>query len=484
MNTLRQPSVLPRCITFLITAMILLGCSSAFAQGLRYDNHREIRVPDYATLRLGPFYSSWVFSVSTGYRYVDTTGSGTDFVFANGRGRFRKDGGDFPVIATLGTRNYIVLTPHMDLDLSLGFRYEYYPLDTQDDEFRIYLPEEGVSATLSFEFWPTDCLRTRLYDTFLWRKDYLDTRGVEDQYGGTEFEFISNTVGVEGDLLLSRKDNLGFGVSRYDLWPLDDKDDRRATAVHSGHLLYEHELSEPVLIGLRGDVAHHEYTQTNRPTLLLHSYRVFTSAALTERTHAAAFVGYGFAEDLDEGDRTNKTSTTTAIYGAELHTQLSPSLGHGVVYEHGLRSGYDVSSEEFDALSYRIGWQGELAKAGGSTRYALVDPSDRGFNDYSDWTSEVHASYPLLAFLELLAMGRYSIRSNGDLAAGVDAAVVDPEFRGDYTTWAARLSTEVALSEHLTFVTYVEHIDRDADEDNLDYTRDIFAALLTYTRAL
>ena len=143
--------------------LLAMSLSSAvWAQNLRYDNHREVAVPEYATIQLGPFHSSWAISLSTGYRYVETGGTGTDYIFSGSRGRLKEDGGDIPIILGLDTRNYLVIGPHTDLDLSVSFRYEYYTMDTQESEFRIHLPGEGINATLSMEMAPTPYFRATL----------------------------------------------------------------------------------------------------------------------------------------------------------------------------------------------------------------------------------------------------------------------------------------------------------------------------------
>ena len=63
----------------------------------------------------------------------------------------------------------------------------------------------------------------------------------------------------------------------------------------------------------------------------------------------------------------------------------------------------------------------------------------------------------------------------------VDGVVSDGEV--DYEEWVNRIGTGYQLTRSIDFSTYVEHADRDSDDDSLDFERDTFEALLTYTRA-
>jgi hypothetical protein len=54
----------------MVVAGLLLGWGSqARAQTLRFDDYRERKVPEYATIKLGPFYSDVVLNQSIGWRY-------------------------------------------------------------------------------------------------------------------------------------------------------------------------------------------------------------------------------------------------------------------------------------------------------------------------------------------------------------------------------------------------------------------------------
>ncbi len=472
MVDLRLKTVARMC---LLTAFL---CTFANAQNLRYDNHREVAIPEYATIQLGPFHSSWAFLLTTGYRYVDTTGAGTDFLFGGSRGRLKKDGSDWPIIVDLDTRNYLVIGPHTDLDVSVGLRYEYYPLDTQESEFRVFLPGEGIGANLSMEVSPVPYLRMRLWDGFAWQTDYLDTRGIEDRYGGQRFENISNTIGLDGDLLVADRHNLGFGASRADRWALDDEWDAQTRVTHSGYLLYEYELAEYVIMGLHGGLDHIDYPESDRPTTLINNYRVTLDTRLTERTSARVFGGYAVGTILGGGNTIEEINTT--IYGAGLETRLSENLRHGVSFAQGLRGGYTTSFEEFDLFTYDIRWTGDLSRWHLYTGWQKRDPSATNANGYVDWTSGLLCEVPIMPAVSLVGSARYGERSNDDDIV----SPADPELSGDYDTLAFKFGPVVRLTDELKLTAFAEHIERDGDNDELDYTRDIVSVLLTYRHEL
>ncbi len=461
-----------------VPALLFLACllaAPAAAQNLRYDNRREVRVPDDATLRLGPFYSTWVVSLTAGYRYVNTTGSGEDFLFGSSRGALKEDGSDIPLILAFVTRNYLIITPRMDLDVSLGAAYEYYPLGTQDDQFRLFLPDEGLNASLSLGFEPRPYLRGEVYDRFSWRTDYLDTRGMEDRYGGQEFEVFENTVGVELDLLVASSQMLGFGVSRHDRLPLEDGWEEQERVVHAGHLLYEWKPVDYAVVGARAGVSNTDYPATNRSAVLLQEYTLYTEIQATDRSRVRAFAGYALA-DLSADDDREVPDVSTVVYGGALETELRRDLSHSLSGAHGLRTGYNTAAETFDELQYRIRWSGERTGVEAFTAYRITDPSRSTLNSYTDWTSGVALSRELRPYLTLSASTRYAVRDNEE-TANTD---LDPEYRADYETWASRLGLTTRLADELSLLTYVEHVERYSDDPDLEYTRDVLAALLTY----
>jgi|APSaa5957512622_1039677.scaffolds.fasta_scaffold08192_2 hypothetical protein len=464
-----------RVAVFVLTTAL---SSAVWAQNLRYDNHREVAVPEYATIQFGPFHSSWATLLTVGYRHVETSGAGTDFLFSGSRGRLKKDGDDLPIIFGLDTRNYLVIGPHTDLDVSVSFRYEYYPLDTQEDAFRVFLPGEGINANLSMEFAPALYFRMRVWDAFAWSTDYIDTRGLDDRNGGRRFQSIVNRFGIDGDILLARRQNLGFGAARHDTWPQDDGWEEQEIVAHLAYALYEYQVAEYATMGVRAGLGHTDYAATNRASSLFTDYKAMLATRLTEQSTLDIFGGYAIG--TIEGSANEAEETSTVIYGAGMRTELSPTLNHGLVYTHGMREGYNASFDEFDQLRYDIHWTGDFWSWSAYTGLMTSDPSATNVTGYTDWTSGLTGEIPLLPYLSLLTSALYSERSND---AGDDPAA-DPELRGDYNTLALRVGTELRLDEEWNLTASVEHIERDGDDDALDYTRDIYSIFLTYRHEL
>jgi len=65
--------------------VLFMATSSAKAQTLRFDEFRAVQEPDNANIRLGPFYSDWSIALSAGYRYVRSSGAGSDLLYADQR---------------------------------------------------------------------------------------------------------------------------------------------------------------------------------------------------------------------------------------------------------------------------------------------------------------------------------------------------------------------------------------------------------------
>ena len=184
-----------------LLGLLLIWVPSAqlLAQDLSYDNRRDVEIPDHSTLRIGPFYSTVRLTESVGYRYTTSSGAGADLLIDNRRGEVRSDGSDFPIVSRLDFRNYLVISRHTDLDLSLRVTYRYFPLNTQEDDFNVSLPEEGVGANVSSQFRLTPHLIGSVFDRFLWTTDFVDDRGLSDRSGGRRYERIENTAGVDFD---------------------------------------------------------------------------------------------------------------------------------------------------------------------------------------------------------------------------------------------------------------------------------------------
>jgi|GEM_PF-1074204 len=458
--------------------------------------------PDYATLRLGPFFSSWYFTQQAGYRYVRTKGTGVDFLTRRRRAVFKKDGSEFPLISTFDTRNYLLITRNMDLDLSVSARYAHYPLDTQEDEFYVQMAEEGVFGNISFAVDLTPYVRAIAYDALVWRTDYVDTRGMIDEYGGRKYEYFQNTVGLNLDWQFAKnKDILGM-LSREDFIPRSDefKDQERTTYRES--LQYEQTIFADNLIGgARVTWSQNYYDATNRPDSSLEEYlaylRYYLGKAgepgarlrLTEASSIEAGLGYsgGFTYGAEEGIR--RGDVEEKIHGRRhsaqgglvgyvgLTTQIRRDLVHNLRHAKGVRAGFNSAFELYDEYSYRITWRGDVTTVSAYSIYTSVKPSWEAVNEYSTWASGLDTSYPLTRYIRLFFTTAYTEHNNKGVTKG---PLVEEEWQYDYATWISRLGTAFTIRPNLDFVTYGEHMVRWSDADDLEFTRDIFEAMLIY----
>jgi hypothetical protein len=453
------------------------AAGAAFGQNLRYDNYREVAVPEYATLRLGPFYSTARFSLSAGYRYVETDGTGTDFLFGNERGKIKEDGSDLPVIAWLDLRNYLVLSRRADLDVSVTLGYELYPLDTQEDGFFLYPPEEGISGTLTSELDLSRSVKARLHDTLLYRTDYIDERGLADEYGGEEYERFENTVGVDFDWLAAKDHNLGLSLSRTDVVPREDAFARQERVSYQEGVLYERRLNPQWMAGVRADFGQNAYPATNRSDTYSEQVAAYTELEITRRSRIGGSLGYATGT-IDDPVGDADDTFDTVIGGAYIESQLSKALKHALAFTRSQAVGFETAFENSSALTYGLEWSGRFSAAKVYTGYADVEVSD-GRGDYSDWVTGVAVEHPLAAFLVLELSTAYAVRDNTPPSDPAGLAITEVD---DYDTWSSRIGTAFGLTRDVAFKTYAQHIERFSDNPELEYERNLLSAMFTYTR--
>jgi hypothetical protein len=502
-----------------LAAVVLLATAArSLGQALRYDYHQELTgsiryrdprdydapvrrlpvqrtPPDYATLRIGPFYSTAVFTQTAGYRYVRTEGDGANYLYGNRRGRYRKDGSEFPLISRLDLRNYLLITENMDLDVSVSAVYEQYPLNTQEDDFYIDLVDEGLFANISFTFDITPYLFATLYERFTYRTDYIDTRGIEDRYGGTRHRYIQNEVGLSLDWRLSRDRNVVGSLSRTDYLPRDDEFDEQERITYRETLTYWQRVMPELRVGARASFSQTEYTASDRNNWNQADYYLLLDFGkgeetglgmrLTQFTTARAGIGYSVGYSSQRGaterdgesvERESESRQGSMTGFASLTTALREDLSHTFDFRRGLRTGFNSDYEIYTMYGYSLDWRGAVSSAGLFTRIYEVEPSGDQVSSYRDWQSGVRCSYPLTGFATLIASSVYSIRENN---AREDQAG-ELEDRSDYETWSSRVGTSFSITKNLTFLTYYEHVERYSDASDLTYSRDIFEARFSY----
>ncbi len=471
---------------FLIAYLVLV--STAEAQTLRFSNHRDIKIPEYAALRIGPFYSGVTFSQSVGYRYTSGNGDGIDYLFSNHRGVFLKDGSDFPLVSTLDMQNYLIITPTMDLDISLRASYSCYPNDTQEDEFFLDVVEEGVVGNLSTEFSLTPSVKGTAFDNISYRTDYIDMRGLSDRYGGQAYEHFQNEAGVNLDWLMMKDHNMALTVSRMDVLPRDDEFDEQERVSYTETLSYEWMVNPMVMAGAGASFAQNSYTAvTNRPDSSFQTFSVFSTVRLTERTVGSASLGYARASVSESGGVTGENLDNNGVIGSVgLKTELSRELKHEISYTRSMTAGFASSYEMNDRYSYHLNWNEEgVLSARLFSEYLKSVPSEI-MGEYTDWTSGAGISVPVTSMVSIEASTAYSVRKNSASDAGADDTATGVELTGDYNTWTSRIGTSVPVMKRnrsgVMFTAYAEHIERSSDVEVLEYSRNIIAANLTYTR--
>lgn len=517
-----------KSMSFVALLGVLLTPATLRAQALRYDYHRNLTdgsmryrdsraydsligrrqlektPPDYATMRIGAFYSTAAFTQTAGYRYIKTDGEGVDFLYGNRRGRYLKDGSDFPLISTLDLRNYLLITEHMDLDLSVSATYAQYPLNTQEDEFYVDFVDEGFFGTLSFSVDLTEFLSAMVFDRLTYRTDYIDARGLSDRYGGERYRYLSNEVGLTLDWRLS-KDRSVIGIaSREDFIPQERQYNDQQHIVYREGLSYTERVTPELGVRAQAMYSQYKYTDSNRNqwnqadyTLLLDFGKGLGDESglglrLTEFSKARVGIGYssGYATsagvqrtEVDGNTQTTERQPEEAnsvgmLTGfAELTTQLREDLSHTLSYRRGLRTGFKSDYEIFTEYGYRLDWKGDISTASLFTRYYEVEPSDKRLSAYTDWMTGVSGSYPITQYATLYGSSTYSTRRN-KVTDEVDTA--EFEYLNNYATWATRIGTGFAVTKSITFDTYYEHIERLSDYSALQYARDVFEARFIY----
>ena len=459
---------------------LILAATDASAQGLRFGNHREVRPPDYATLMIGPFYSTIEFSQSAGYKYTRSKGTGTDFLYANRRGVTIEDGGEFPLTTRLDLRNYLMISRSTDLDMSIGISYDHFPLGTQEDQFNVLLVDEGIYGSFSMGVMLSPFCKGTAYDKMVYRTDYIDTRGIEDPYGGQQYEYFRNTIGLDMDWLMAMNHNLGLSLSREDEVPHDeDEYGIQERVSYREALIYEYALYSGLVLGAGATYTQTDYTDPTRQDTRREDYSAFlrfgedADIPLTGVSVLSLRAGYsqGYHWSPPVADESESATVSGA---ASLRTQLRRNLSHKLGYSRTLRGGFNSAFEQVDAYDYRIEWKGAASSVTLHSALKEVEPSSDSVNAYRDWSSGLEVSYPLRPYINLQFSSKYSVRQNRDTVEG------DEEWVYDYDTWSTRLGTSFAVTRKIDFTTYVQHVERYSNSEQLEYERDTISGVFTF----
>jgi len=446
---------------------------------LRYSQHREVQPPEYAALRIGPLYSDLGISQSVGYRYVRLSGSGVDFLTGNDRGRFLKDGSDFPMVTTLDLNNYLIISRHMDLEANVRISYEHYPMGTQEDYFEVDLTDEGVYGTFSSEFELSRDVRVLIYDDILYRTDYVDSRGFSDEYGGQEYEFLENAVGLDWDWSPSALDSVGLSLSRSDLVVFDDNFESQEGVFYTEVLSYQRQLAPFAVAGLLGRGNQSLYSDDTRPDVFLYGVSAFAAAQLVPTVVANGALGYQISSyrggDSDESSSGSLSATLGVAH--EFSERHSQTLEYTRSQSEAFLGGIDIR----DAVDYRLMWREGLFPGDLSASFSSFKPQDGTRNGYDNWMIGLSVSRELSRHVDFDFTTRYTIRSNDGVTETAQADADSPDLFADYQTFTIGCGLGARLTRKTRFRAYAEHADRTSDNEDLAYTRDVIGASLTWT---
>ena len=446
---------------------------------LRYDQHREVTPPQYATLRIGPLYSDLGISQSVGYRYISMGGSGVDFLTGNSRGKFLKEGSDFPLVSSLNMNNYLIISRRMDLEANVEISYEHFPMKTQEDDLRINLIDEGIYGTLSSEYQPTRDTRILLYDDILYRTDYVDTRGYSDEYGGQEYEHFENTVGADWDWKPSSFDNVSVSASRSDVIPFDDEFEHQERVAYAEAISYQRQLTPFALAGLLGSFSQSLYEDDARSDIYMYNLSSFAAAQLTRRLTGSGSLGYQFS--TYEGGEFEQSGHGSLSGSLGLGHQISEERSQRITYTRTQAEAFTGGVDISDSLSYGLSWEGGLLPGQLTAAFTSLEPQGSTRNGYSDWSIGVALRHQLTRLLQLSFSTRYTMRINEAVEEGSEIDSTTPDLYSDYETLAIRLGAQMPLTKKTSFNAYAEHADRTSESEDLAYTRDVIAATLTWT---
>jgi hypothetical protein len=503
---------------WLSAGLWLILAGAAAGQTLRFDAGQELSIPENANVRFGNwFYSDLAFFQSAAYRYVTTRGEGADVLFDEDRGRIRNDGSDFPLVTELSVRNGVLLGKSTELDLSFRLRYRFYPLGSEDNAFEFDMVDlglyarmgafsfrltedewlgafsgthvqayggsrgAGVSANLGFDFVLGPYFAGRLYDQPSYRTDYVDERGLADDFSGEKYTVFQNVAGVDADWLVGKEKNVLLGASRTDTLPQGDRFNEARGVWYRTYAGYYQVINPLCVAGGRADYGWRFYTadDVDRGDQFQQDYTAFTSFDATEFTTIRLSAGFSRAELMDAGAFEEKGSSDTLTGSASIDTRLAEHLSHGAVLSRSQRAGFAAGVEVANEFRYSISWGSEWlsAQAAASARQAKTELAR--VSDYSDWVASFHVSKPFTETITAHASTAYSLRVNGAMeAGGVDEASL--YVTSDYATWVSTLGLSWWLTPRLSWTTYVEHLERFGDVGGLDFSRDAFQTGLSY----
>ncbi len=473
--------------SLMLGSLLMASAGAAHAQSLRYTNYREVGIPDYATFRLGPFYSNWTFTQTAGYRYSRSTQAQTDAIRGEGRGQITEDGSEIPLISTMSFRNYLMINRHTDLEASISVGYEYYPLGTQDGGFFITPPGSGITGDFALQFQLAPNVRGRVYDRPTYRIDYIDSRGMIDLYGGRRYEHFDNLLGLDLDWLTASDQSLALSATRGDVIPLGSRFEDVRSTTYAESQTYQWQVNPVWVVGVSAGYTYGIYPAADRGNVFGQNYEVNTGLSPTERTRLSGAIGYSIYGLISPGPGEDSGSSEALTGSAGLKTQLSKNLSHGLNASRSQSGGFRTAVEIDTSVGYDISWASDRLAASAFARYTQADPQLTDLPGYSTMSVGGSATHPLSKRVDLLGATAYDVRHNDSSSslstnsAALSSLLTDPTLSTDYSTWVSSVGLAFQLAKELSLSLSVEHAERFSDNDGIAFTRDTFWALLTYT---
>ena len=513
----RSSCLFPAVCAGLFVGALLAG--TARGQMLRFDNYRDVVVPDRANISIGNFWSDWSLAQSVGIRYVRTSGAGAASLYSNGLGELKKDGLEFPLVSTLNFKNYLLISKYMDLDLSFSLTYSFFPNRTEDNQFNIGMLGQGVSvqmgsfsmtatrdsvdgafngnnasagaytrsggndkgftANLSSEFDLTPFVKGRVYDNPAYSVSYVDQRGRTDLLRGDKYRYLQNALGLDLDWLMSKYDDLSATVSHTDTWPLDTQFDNTRSSVNAPSLIYQHQISPVCLVGARGDWTWRSFDTSIRGNQFQQDYTGFTGIDLSDDSKLRAGGGYSLATLSSPGSAEQSGNSGAMVGYASLRSMLTERTAHTIGYTRRQDSGFGAGVEVTDEYRYAIAWHNDEWSWSFLTSYAKVQPRLAQVSDYTDWLNQLGVTRALTQHLTAMVNVAYTVRDNGPVQSD-DLNGNSIFVANNYHTWAVNLGLSQQLTDHVSIFYYVEHLIEAGDAAAVDFTRDTVGATLTY----
>jgi hypothetical protein len=446
---------------------VAVAAGEAFAQQLRFTTgYRELEPPDYANLRVGPFYSSLNFVQTVGARYSASTTNIVNIVSGARKGVFRKDGFEIPMVSSLAMRNYLPISKKADLDASVSCSYSHYPMKTQADQFSANLADQQITADFNVNYQSrlAPNLNLKAYARPVYSTDYVDLTGRIDEYGGSAYERLQNIVGIQADYLVRRHMNLAADVSRSDVWPQVNAFSNQMNTTYNGALACEWQVHPKFATGMKAAFSSGSYPRSEDSGFFSQSYLAFAGADVTKNSKASASLGYSIS-GLSSSSGTGDTDSGAFVGSLSLATEFTKDIAQSVSFSRSQHRGFESGIETTDSLQYNIARKGEFLTVTLAAGADGVNVAAGDISRYANKHGGISIAYAIAPNTTITLSADSSFRDNGK--ASTDATA--PELTSDYNTRVSRISTAWQPLRAMTVTAYAQYASRGSKADNMKY---------------